>query len=62
MLVNLDLASRLAELADRFAARAPEAIENLEAAIDAIRRKGNRQLLVEDVFLGLMPDPAGPPS
>ena len=62
VLVNLDLASRLAELADRFAARAPEAIENLEAAIDAIRRKGNRQLLVEDVFLGLLPDPAGPPS
>jgi len=62
LLINLDLASRLAELAERFAARAPEAIEDLEAAIDAIRRKGNRQLLVEDVLLGLLPDPAGPPS
>ena len=54
-LVNHDLAPRLRRLSPCAAGRAPYLIEALESTIDGIRRKGNRQLLVENFFLALLP-------
>ncbi len=56
-LIHLDLADRLRGLAERAAVLGPGAVDDLEATIDAIRRKGNRQLLVENYLLGLLPRP-----
>jgi DNA polymerase-3 subunit delta' len=55
-LIHLDLVDRLRRLAER-AALGPGAVDDLEATIDAIRRKGNRQLLVENYLMGLLPGP-----
>jgi DNA polymerase III subunit delta' len=54
-LINVDLAPRIRSLSASFAAAAPGSIEELEGTIDAIRRKGNRQLLIEGFLLGLLP-------
>ncbi|HEU4400824.1 MAG TPA: hypothetical protein VFT43_01845 [Candidatus Polarisedimenticolia bacterium] len=54
-LVNLDLAGRLLGLTSRIKGGGPAAVEDLEATIDAIRRKGNRQLLVENFLMSLLP-------
>ncbi len=54
-IMNLDLASRLEALARRTPPGGPQALLALEEAIEGIRRKGNRQLLVENALLGLVP-------
>ncbi|MBI4169027.1 MAG: AAA family ATPase [Acidobacteria bacterium] len=59
-LINYDLAPRLADLAARLGPRGPDLIQGLERTLEAIRRKGNRQLLVEDFFMGLLPGAALP--
>ena len=62
LLINADLASQLPPLAARLDDKAPQAIEELEATIEAIRRRGNRQLLLEGFFLQLLPLAAAPPA
>ncbi|HEX9427484.1 MAG TPA: hypothetical protein VGA64_06820 [Candidatus Polarisedimenticolia bacterium] len=54
-LVHVDLPSRLAPLAERLGEAGPAAVVHLETTIEAIRRKGNRQMLIENLFLGLLP-------
>ncbi len=56
-LVNVDRAERIARLASA-PGGAPgyeRAVETLEGTLEGIRHKGNRQLLVEDFLLGLVP-------
>jgi DNA polymerase-3 subunit delta' len=60
-LIHIDIAPGLRSLAARLAGRAGAAIEDLETTLDSIQRKGNRQLLVENFLMGLVPDHAGPP-
>jgi DNA polymerase-3 subunit delta' len=54
-LVHVDLAERLAPLARALGRRGPEAVEGLEAVLEGLRHRGNRQLLVENFFLRLTP-------
>jgi DNA polymerase-3 subunit delta' len=54
-IMNLDLAPRLEALARHAPPRGPQPLLALEEAIEGIRRKGNRQLLVENALLGLVP-------
>jgi DNA polymerase III subunit delta' len=54
-LVNVDIAPRLLELAAGAGDRLPGAIGELEGTLEGIRRRGNRQLLLEGFFLGLLP-------
>lgn len=61
-LVHVDLSPRLAALAGRLGEAGPLAIDRLDTALDAIRRKGNRQLLIENFFLGLLPAAGPSPS
>lgn len=60
-LIHVDIASGLRPLAARLAGRAGTALEDLETALDSIQRKGNRQLLVENFLIGLVPESAPPP-
>ncbi len=60
-LVHVDLSPRLAALAGRLGEAGPLAIDRLDATLEAIRRKGNRQLFIENFFLGLL-GAAGPDS
>ena len=57
-IVNSDLLAPLTYLAPAVAESAPFLLADLEATIDGIRRKGNRQLLVEDFLLRMLPAPA----
>ncbi|MGH9797249.1 MAG: ATP-binding protein, partial [Candidatus Polarisedimenticolia bacterium] len=59
-LVHLDLAARLGELAPRLGVRGPAAIDRIERVLESIRHRGNRQLLVEDLLLELVPQ--APPA
>ena len=59
-LIHVDCAGRLAALAHHLGADGPRAVDELERAIAAIRRKGNRQLLLENVLLDLVPGAAPP--
>ncbi len=61
-LVHVDLAPRLLSLAALGVPPGPRAVDDLDAAIEAIRRKGNRQLAIENVLLGLLPASAPPAS
>ncbi|MCZ6696149.1 MAG: hypothetical protein O7A63_06365, partial [Acidobacteria bacterium] len=62
-LIHLDLAARLAGLAGRLGALAPQAVEEMDTTLYAIRRRGHRQLLLENFFLGLLPrSPAASPD
>ncbi|HEV8700200.1 MAG TPA: hypothetical protein VGV60_02900 [Candidatus Polarisedimenticolia bacterium] len=60
-LIHVDIAPRLRDLAARLAGRAGAALGDLEATIDSIQKKGNRQLLVENFLIGLLPESARPP-
>ncbi len=66
LLINVDIAPQLREMSGRLGARgfdAPAALSALESTLESIRHKGNRQLLVENYFLDLLPpaaSPAGP--
>jgi DNA polymerase-3 subunit delta' len=53
-LVNPDLAARLRELVSDAGERTPTLVQELESSIEGIRRKGNRQLLVENFLLGMV--------
>ena len=55
-LIHLDLVPRLQNLAVR-SGIGPGALEELESTIVGIRHKGNRQLLVENFLLSLLPGP-----
>jgi DNA polymerase-3 subunit delta' len=59
-LINFDLAPRLADLAARLGPRGPDLVQDLEGTLEAIRRKGNRQLLVEDFLMRLLPGASVP--
>ena len=54
-LVHLDIAERLTPLAPALGSRGPEILEALESALQGIRHRGNRQLLVENFLLRLIP-------
>ena len=55
-LINVDMAARLRDLAARIGDRSGTALEDLETMIESIRHKGNRQLLLENFLIGLLPD------
>ena len=55
-LINVDIADRLRDLAGRLGPRSGAALEDLETTVESIRHKGNRQLLVENFLMGLLPD------
>jgi DNA polymerase-3 subunit delta' len=57
-LVNVDIVPRLRDLAGPLEPRAGDALARLESTLDAIRHRGNRQLLIEDFFMTLLPPPA----
>lgn len=61
-LVHGDIGGRLAELAGSLAPAGPQAVEEFEGAIESIRRKGNRQLVIENALLGLLPRGPGTPT
>ena len=58
-LVHGDIGERLMELARCLGPAGPSAVDDFDAAIESIRRKGNRQLLIENALLGLLPSGAG---
>lgn len=60
-LVNGDLVRELRPLAMAVGRRGPSLLEKLDSTLDGIRRKGNRQLLVEGFFLALVPGHVHPP-
>jgi DNA polymerase-3 subunit delta' len=59
-LVNVDIAPDLRDRAAHFEGRAGDALESLEITIESIRQKGNRQLLVENFLMDLVPEAPGP--
>ena len=58
LLINVDIAVRLRDLAARLGDRSGAALEDLEVTVESIRHKVNRQLLVENLLMGLLPDGA----
>jgi DNA polymerase-3 subunit delta' len=61
-LTHLDLKPRLAVLAGRLGRRGPDAVAAVESARQGIRHNGNRQMLVETLFLDLLPRAAPRPA
>jgi len=64
-LVNVDIVPRVRDLARSLGTRAGAVLETLESTQESIRHKGNRQLLVENLLMDLLPEspvPARPPS
>jgi DNA polymerase-3 subunit delta' len=59
-LIHADIAPRLRALALRVDGDGTGALAALEAAIDAIRRKGHRQLQIENALLEMLPSPGVP--
>jgi DNA polymerase III subunit delta' len=55
-LVNVDVVLRLREVAVSLRSKAGPALDALETTLDAIRHKGNRQLLIETFFMELLPE------
>jgi DNA polymerase-3 subunit delta' len=54
-LIHVDLLPRLRALAGLLDPEAPRCIRDLDRTLDAIRHRGNRQLLVENFLLDLVP-------
>ena len=54
-LVNVDIVPRLRELAEPLGAKAGAAMDGLETTLEAMRHKGNRQLLIENFLMTLLP-------
>jgi len=59
-LIHVDIATGLRPLAARLAGRAGAVLGDLETTMESIQRKGNRQLLVENFLMGLLPEGAAP--
>jgi len=59
-LVNVDIVPRVRDLARGLGPRAGAVLETLESAQESIRHKGNRQLLVENLLMEILPDPPAP--
>jgi DNA polymerase III subunit delta' len=59
-LIHADIAPRLRALALGASGDGTDALAALETAIDAIRRKGHRQLQLENALLDLLPPPGAP--
>jgi DNA polymerase III subunit delta' len=55
-LVNVDIVPRLKDVAGALQGKAGNAIESLESTLESIRHKGNRQLLIENFLMDLLPD------
>jgi DNA polymerase III subunit delta' len=61
-LINVDVAPRLHDLTLRLKAKAGVALDELETTLESIRHKGNRQLLIENFLMNLLPEaPGGAP-
>ncbi|HXH28097.1 MAG TPA: hypothetical protein VNL37_03565, partial [Candidatus Polarisedimenticolia bacterium] len=58
-LINVDIAPHLLELAPAAGDRLLDGIGDLERTLEGIRRRGNRQLLLEGLLLGLIPAAGG---
>ncbi len=64
-LVNVDIVPQLREVAGGLRGKTGNALEALESTLESIRHKGNRQLLIENFLMQLLPDrqaPATPSS
>ena len=61
-LINVDIVGRLRDLAEPLESRAGPALDELEAIQEAIRHRGNRQLLIENFLMRLLPDARPAPS
>jgi DNA polymerase-3 subunit delta' len=57
-LIHADVAGRLRTLPLEGGPDGTEALVALESALEGLRRRGNRQLLIENAFLGFLPRPA----
>ena len=57
-LIHADVLGRLRTLPLEGGADGTEALVALESALEGLRRRGNRQLLIENAFLGFLPRPA----
>ncbi len=55
-LVNVDIVPRLRDVAGVLQGKAGTALEALESTLESIRHKGNRQLLIENFLMDLLPD------
>ena len=53
--MNVDIVPRLRELAEPLGAKAGAAMDGLETTLEAMRHKGNRQLLIENFLMTLLP-------
>jgi hypothetical protein len=51
----VDIVPRLREVAGGLQGRAGTALEALESTLESIRHKGNRQLLIENFLMDLLP-------
>jgi len=58
-LIHGDVVRRLRDLPLEGGRDGTEALLALEGALEGIRRRGNRQLLIENAFLGFLPPPRG---
>lgn len=54
-LINADIVPQLETLRARASAVSPRCVDNLDAVVSGIRQRGNRQLLIEDFLLDLLP-------
>jgi len=61
-LTHVDLTPRLTGLAGRLGDRGPDVVASVESVRQGIRHHGNRQLLVENLFLDLLPMAAPRPA
>jgi DNA polymerase-3 subunit delta' len=57
-LIHADVLGRLRNLPLSGGPDGTEALVALESALEGLRRRGNRQLLIENAFLGFLPRPA----
>ena len=54
-LVNVDVVEQLRDLAAPLEAKAGATLDALETTLEGIRHKGNRQLLIENFLMALLP-------
>jgi DNA polymerase III subunit delta' len=56
VLVNVDIVPRLREVAGSLQGKVGTALDALESTLESIRHRGNRQLLIENFLMNLLPD------